>query len=182
MDSESLIAVLTPNARAWISEQRAAHRASSIMLSDSLRGTMAPYFDAVTLQRARIRLVPFIQNPPFYDALLANADSVPLIDFTEMAGITLDDTILVSAKHISGVDSTALIFHELVHVAQYARLGVAEFAIRYVRGWVENGMQYAAIRLERDAYELQDRFERREAPFSVEAEVARLLSESGPAA
>jgi hypothetical protein len=81
MDSGSLIAILTPNARAWITEQREAHRASSVMLSDSLRGAVAPYFDAVTLERARIRLVPLIQNPPFYDALVANAGSVPLIDF-----------------------------------------------------------------------------------------------------
>jgi hypothetical protein len=151
------------------------------MLSDSLRGAVAPYFDAVTLERARIRLVPLIQNPPFYDALVANAGPVPLIDFRDMAGITFDDTILVSAQHISGVDATSLIFHELVHVAQYATLGVAEFAARYVRGWVENGMQYAVIPLERDAYELQDRFDRRESPFSVEAEIARLLAAPRPA-
>jgi hypothetical protein len=57
----------------------------------------------------------------------------------------------------------------MVHVVQYGWLGVAEFTSQYVEGWAQNEFSYAAIPLEREAYELQERFD--SAPqdtFSVE--------------
>ncbi len=47
---------------------------------------------------------------------------------------------------------------------------------RYIRGWAENGYDYNAIPLERDAYQLQERYERNpDQPFSVSEEVAQRL-------
>jgi hypothetical protein len=66
-----------------------------------------------------------------------------------------------------------------VHVVQYRILGVAAFVRRYVLGWANNGRRYEAIPLERDAYELQARFESNPGrPFSVEREAELLLLRS----
>jgi hypothetical protein len=71
-----------------------------------------------------------------------------------------------------------LLFHELVHVVQYEKLGVPEFARKYVMGFLRGG-SYKAIPLEMNAYELGARFAA--APtktFSVEAEVERWIRRS----
>jgi hypothetical protein len=175
MNLESLIAFLTPKAEAWIVQQREMHRPAATRLPNSILDVLTPFYARATLERARFRLVERIDNPPFYNELSAAAPSIELIDFEQMAGITFDDTVLIRGSSNSEIDATSLIFHELVHVAQYERLGVPGFARRYVRGWAENNMQYGAIPLERDAYVLQARFERRDR-FVVEAMVAHQLS------
>jgi hypothetical protein len=50
-----------------------------------------------------------------------------------------------------------LLFHELVHVEQYRKLGIPRFSELYVRGFL-NGGSYEAIPLEVNAYSLEDRF------------------------
>jgi len=180
MDLESLVAFLTPKALAWIVQLRDLHRPASISLSGPVLDAVSPFYKGSTLGRARFRLVDAIENPPFYADLAQMAPSIELIDFSQMAGITLDDTILIRASSNSEIGATSLAFHELVHVVQYDQLGTAGFAKRYVRGWAENQMQYEAIPLERDAYGLQGRFEQHD-QFSVEAAVALQLSNSGHA-
>ena len=63
-----------------------------------------------------------------------------------------------------------LLFHELVHIAQYLHLGVPRFMAEYVRGFVTGG--YPGTPPEEQAFELTTRFERGEI-FSVETEVRR---------
>jgi hypothetical protein len=179
MDLETIVAFLTPRARAWIIQQREMHRPAAAPLMGLLYGAVAPFYMSETLERARFRLVERIENPPFYAELTAIAPDIPLIDFREMAGITFDDTVLLS-RSSPHTDVTSLVFHELVHVTQYGKLGISDFASRYVRGWAENNMQYLAIPLERDAFELQERFEQHVA-FSVEGAVAQQLSARGNA-
>jgi hypothetical protein len=92
------------------------------------------------------------------------ARSLP--DFAEMAAVTFVDTVVSHEPF-----SNRLLFHELVHVVQYRKLGLAEFATKYVRGFLTGG-SYEAIPLEINAYELEGRFA--VAPtniFSVETEV-----------
>jgi len=86
-----------------------------------------------------------------------------------MAGITFVDTILISDLYAHDQPRISLLFHEMVHVVQYGWLGVSEFTSQYVQGWVQNGFVYAEIPLERDADELQKRFDSApQNPFSVE--------------
>jgi hypothetical protein len=93
-----------------------------------------------------------------------------------MAGITFVDTVLVAETQVSAQHLTVLLFHECVHVVQYASLGLEAFADRYVRGWAANRCDPAAIPLEVDAHELERRFEADPVRgFSVEAEVAHRL-------
>ena len=94
-----------------------------------------------------------------------------------MAAITFVDTILMSERRSPPAnEQMPLLFHELVHVVQYERLGLDEFVTRYVRGWVANGFQYSGIPLERWAYELDARFRTGAPAFSVAAEITRQLA------
>ncbi len=83
-----------------------------------------------------------------------------------MAAVTFVDTIVSDE-----VFTDRLLFHELVHVVQYDKLGLGEFSARYVRGFLSGG-RYEAIPLEMNAYQLDARFSAAPMnPFSVEAEV-----------
>ena len=46
-----------------------------------------------------------------------------------------------------------------MHAVQYDLLGPDKFVELYLLGWINQGFNYAAIPLEMDAYELQNRFE-----------------------
>jgi hypothetical protein len=46
----------------------------------------------------------------------------------------------------------------MVHIVQYAVLGVERFIPEYVYGWAKSGERYETIPLEVQAYELQARF------------------------
>jgi hypothetical protein len=175
MDAAALLAFLLPNARRWITGQRNKHRLHSSPLNEEFIESLRRYFREATLGRAQIRLVPEIENPLFYKSLMKTGIT-GLVDFRQMAGITFDDTVLIN-KSYSGIQPPlSLVFHELVHVAQFGLLGVGEFARQYVRGWVENGFSYDSIPLEREAYELQQRFERSpHSNFSVEEVIEKRL-------
>ncbi len=89
-----------------------------------------------------------------------------LPDFSVMGAITFVDTIV---SH--GPISTQTLFHELVHLVQYEKLGLAEFAAKYVKGFLM-GASYEGIPLEQNAYELDGRFAAAPADaFSVADEV-----------
>jgi hypothetical protein len=68
-------------------------------------------------------------------------------------GITFKDTFFLQQGH----ESEQLHFHELVHVVQWARLGVDNFLLAYGLGLLSSG--YAQSPLEQMAYTLQHRFE-----------------------
>jgi hypothetical protein len=168
------LAWLEGQAREWVLAQRAEHRPEAAPILPAECEALEPFFGADVLDRARCRAVPCIENPPFLAA--ARALGVPgTIDFTQMAGITFQDTILRSwARRFD--NPMVLLFHELVHVVQYDVLGVDEFARQYVRGFAAGGFRYDAIPLERAAFECQARFEREpHAVFSVRDEIARHL-------
>ncbi len=173
---EHMLRYLIEHGQVWVLEQREMHRPGAIPLHHDLRSTFEPFFGGELLDSTRFKAVPVIENPGFYRELEAAGQSIPL-DFTVMHGITFEDTVLLSERYLGEDElSPGLLFHELVHVAQYRQLGVAEFVTRYIRGWAENGYDYQAIPLERDAYQLQERYERNpEQPFFVSEEVARRL-------
>ena len=79
-----------------------------------------------------------------------------------MAGITFKDTffILESQRH-----SERLHFHELVHVAQWRRLGVDNFLRAYGVGLTQFGYQDSP--LEQMAYALQSDFESDSLPSNL---------------
>ena len=147
----------------YIRAQRAAYHPRSAPLAFS--DLWQKFFPQSDLERIRI-LPPGqerVPNPPFY-AGLAKMGFAGLPDFTTMAAITFDDTVVFHDPL-----TPQLIFHEMVHVVQYRLLGVEEFARLYVRGYLHGG--YSGTPLEVCAYDLDGRFIMGSVGFDVEAEV-----------
>ncbi len=154
---------------AYIGQQREIYRPAALPLSQMQRTAMLPFFSPSTLDAARVVILTGerVANPPFYAGLEKigfEAGSLP--DFTNMSAITFLDTVVTHGPY-----DDRLLFHELVHVAQYEKLGLAEFAAKYVKGFLRGG-SYEAIPLEVNAYELDGRFAAAPASaFSVHEEV-----------
>ncbi len=166
---QELMQYLIREGRAWIRFQRDALRPLGVTLEPELKNFYSAYFELETLDDVVICDRPRIENPPFYRDLAQQGISV-LLDFTQMSGITFNDTIVIAQGH-SGPHVPALLFHECVHVVQYRKLGIDRFVEQYINGWAENNYDYYSIPLEREAYDLQKRFSRGD-HFSVEATVA----------
>jgi hypothetical protein len=75
-----------------------------------------------------------------------------------LAGITFMDTIFLRQDQLT----ESHFFHELVHVVQWARLGVDNFLLAYGLGLIQYG--YEQSPLEQMAYSLQRGFENDEVP------------------
>jgi len=167
--SESEIEWIIEQVRDYIERQRQVFRPGASPLHAKQMATMQPFFPTSTLHSARVVVLieERVGNPPFYARLVQMGfDLTALPNFSLMAAITFVDTVV---SHEPFTDR--LLFHELVHVVQYQRLGTAEFAAKYVKGFLSGG-SYQAIPLEVNAYELDARFAA--APgkgFSVVSEV-----------
>lgn len=153
----------------YVEQQRQTYRPGATPLTLSQKNAMLPFFPDTTLDSTRLVVLTGqrVKNPPFYGELVKMGfEAAALPNFALMAAITFVDTVV---SHEPFTDR--LLFHELVHVAQYERLGVVEFAEKYVRGFLSGG-SYEAIPLEMNAYQLDARFAA--APtkaFSVASEV-----------
>jgi hypothetical protein len=177
MDMSQLMALLIGQGQKWIKEQRLAYRPLARILPEQTVARFSPFFETSVLKKVRLLMVPALENPGFLEAYRSTFDekAMPLLDFSSFAGITFMDTILL-VDGFPGADPEATLFHELVHAVQYELLGPEKFVELYIMGWVNQGFNYAAIPLEMDAYELQNRFEAApEEPFAVRDEVSRSL-------
>jgi hypothetical protein len=116
----------------YIERQRQTYRPSAVALDPNKLAAMRPFFPASPLETARLAVLGGnrVANPPFYGELTRmgfEAGSLP--NFALMAAITFVDTVV---SHEPFTDS--VLFHELVHVVQYQKLGLIEFAAKYVPG------------------------------------------------
>ncbi len=174
--NDSQIRWITEQAAAYIEGQRQTYARSAVALNQDQRRVMRPFFPTSALDSTRIVTLggERVANPPFYGELVRmgfEASSLP--NFSLMGAITFVDTLV---SHEAVADR--LLFHELVHVVQYEKLGVVEFAAKYVTGFLRGG-SYGAIPLERNAYELDERFAAQPwRAFSVEVEVQQWIATS----
>ena len=160
---------------AYIDRQRQTYRDRAVPLDTTQLAIMRPFFPASALNSTRVvTLAPErVGNPPFFGELAKmgfKAGSLP--EFAEMAAITFVDTVVSHGPY-----ENRTLCHELVHVVQYERLGLPEFAAKYVKGFLSGG-SYEANPLERNAYELEARFAAAPKPFLVQAEVQSWIDES----
>jgi len=167
--SSTQIQSITGEVARYIGLQREKYRDSGHPLSAKQKTLMQPFFPAIALDSIRLTTLRSgrIEDPPFYSQLKALGIPVgSLPSFAGMSAVTLVD-VIVSVGPISG----PTLFHELVHVVQYAKLGLNEFSSRYVRGFLHGGA-YERIPLEINAYELDAEFTRHPGRhFSVEDRV-----------
>jgi hypothetical protein len=159
LDMPERVSYLVENSTEWIRSQRVLHTALSQALPDTTRQALRGYFKAETLDRARFRRVPSIDNPGFYAEFERVGESIPL-DFSSWAAITFGEVILVNESLVPTPPPHSVVFHEMVHLVQYDVLGVEEFSRRYVRRLAQTRFQYMNIPLETEAFDLQGRFER----------------------
>jgi hypothetical protein len=119
---------------AYIAAQGATFPPSAIPLNPAQRATMTPFFAQATLTSARLIVLDGqrVPNPPFYPSLLQMGFPLALLpNFSDMAAITLVDTVVFQVPI-----TDRRLFHELVHVVQYEKLGQPILAAKYVTGFL----------------------------------------------
>jgi len=165
--SPAMISQIASMVEDYISSSRNKYVAQAGPLTESQRSAMQAYFPADALDSARLCVLrdTRVPNPSMYSmAKLMGFRNLP--DFSDMAAITYVDVIV---SHQEFTD--ALLFHELVHVVQYAQMGVKDFAARFMNGFIQGG-SYEEIPLEKNARLLEERFAQNgKQIFSVDDEV-----------
>jgi hypothetical protein len=165
-------------ATGWVRDQRQRLSPGSRPLSEAETAALAAWFEAETLEAARVVLAercprPGFLTPELTAQLTALGVDQTLFQIDRMAGITFGELMVIATFGRPGFRLRPdLLFHELVHVAQYRELGVAGFMDVYLRGFAAAG--YRGTPPEAQAYALTARFEQGEA-FSVEAAVRDLF-------
>lgn len=157
--------------QAYIGQQRQTYRPGAAPLDLVQKDAMRSFFPEPAFDPARLAVLAgqYVNSPPFYSELIKMGfEPASLSDFAHMAAITFVDTVV---SHQPFTDR--LLFHVLVHVVQYQRLGLSQFSAEYVKGFLNCG-SYEAIPLEMNAYELEARFAAEPANlFSVADQVQR---------
>jgi hypothetical protein len=165
----AMVSQLANMVEEYITSSQRKFATQAVALTEGQRTAMQPFFPAEVLDRVRVCVLrgSRVPNPSMYSvAKMMGISNLP--DFSDMAAITFIDVIV---SHEEFTD--ALLFHELVHVVQYAELGVKGFASRYVNGFIQGG-SYEEIPLEKSAYLLEGRYSHDKGdPFSVADEVRR---------
>src|SRR5258707_9631447 len=162
-----MVSQLVTTVEDYINNSRKKYASQAVPMTDAQRNAMQPFFPAGVLDSARLCVLHGIRvsNPSMYAmAKMMGIRNLP--DFSAMAAITFVDVVV---SHQEFTD--ALLFHELVHLVQYAQLGVKEFAERFVNGFILAG-SYEEIPLEKMAQALEARVNQDAAQlFSVDDEV-----------
>jgi hypothetical protein len=162
----ALIAQLTAGVESFILSNRKKYLPQAEPLGPERLAPLEPYFPVDILRNARFLVLKDsrIDDPPFYSmAKMMGVRNLP--SFSDVAAVTFVDVVVSHEEW-----SESLLFHELVHVVQYAQLGNKEFASRYVNGYIKGG-SYEEIPLEKNATELEERFGRKNGTFLVADEV-----------
>jgi hypothetical protein len=163
----AMVSQLAATVENYISSSREKYAPQAVPLTDAQRAAMSPFFSSGVLDSARLCVLcgTRVPNPSMYSmAKMMGINNLP--DFSGMAAITFVD-VIVSHEDFTGT----LLFHELVHVAQYAQMDLKEFAARFVNGFIQGG-SYEEIPLEKQAHALESRFSQGgDVSFSVDDEV-----------
>lgn len=144
-----------PQIRAWIDQHLETHAASARKLETSWHPRLASAYPPDVFERARTVLVDRTPYPPVSQFGLPEFAAFERRSFD---GITFKSTFFVA----KGRETERLQFHELVHVVQWARLGVDRFLLAYGLGLLQFG--YEQSPLEKMAYTLEDQFVRGQVP------------------
>jgi hypothetical protein len=165
-----LAAAVSPLVAAWIGSRRRRYRRVGRPLSERERAALARHFSREFLDSIRVAQLDRIENPRVV-RLAAALGLHPAMDLSTVRGMAFGDMVVL-AHGCHGDGRCSVLFHELVHAAQYRALGMRGFLAAYVRSWLDTGRVYLNIELEEEAYALQERFNAGDV-FDVEHEVRR---------
>ena len=160
MNLENILPKL-PAITAWIDATLAAYAAQVRPVADFGFKRLPDFYSPDLLARAKVVVVERIPFPPL--PALGLPDLSAFVG-GDSDGITYKDTYFLKATQVA---DESLHFHELVHVVQWAHLGVEGFLMAYAKGLLEQG--YRQSPLEVMAYDLQAYFKRNGQPMDVEA-------------
>jgi hypothetical protein len=138
-----------PEVRGWIDQLLETHGSSTRKVSTLGFEGLSSCYPGDVLERAGVVSVERTPFPPVSQFGLPEFASH---EGRRFDGITFKSTFFV----VRGGESEALYFHELVHVVQWARLGVDNFVLAYGLGLLQFG--YENSPLERMAYTLEEQF------------------------
>jgi hypothetical protein len=153
----------------WIDDTLAQHATSARRVSDYGFPRLQNFYSAGLLATAKVVPVDRVPIPPLVDMGLPEfADFVS----PESSGITYKNTYFLRTTE---AEKESIHFHELVHVVQWAHLGVERFLLAYAAGLLAYG--YRNSPLEQMAYGLQAYFDQNGQPGDVETAVRSKLNE-----
>ena len=161
-------------AERWLLGLRQEYRAVSRGLSDDESAHLRGYFKRDLLANVRIAESERIPNPPFFPTLPSMGLPIPW-DYSADPGLALIDTVVLHRPLVPEGGWLSVLFRECVHIQHFQTLGVAKVIGRYVNGLFMNGFNYTALPMERQARELQLRYDAGLVVFSVEHEVERAV-------
>jgi hypothetical protein len=140
-----------PSVRQWIDAYIQRHSDQACTVSSLNFRKLSSYFPETLLTSTKIVSVPRVIFPPVH---LWGVPEFARLQQMSFDGITFKDAYFLRAG-CEGQES--LHAHELVHVCQWARLGVDRFLLAYAAGVAHYG--YEQSPLERMAFEVQGVFE-----------------------
>jgi hypothetical protein len=167
--SQSELNALIAEAEVWLKQQREAYHPRSQQLDPNQKQSLAPFFPAEIIEKFRIMDISGNEEsmpyPPFYERVRAggfrmvpDAAHVTAIPFLEVAVFNRAPTLRT-------------IFHNLVHVTQYAIVGVRKIMFGYFSVLNDSGVWIVAP-AEEQAYQLDARYTKDPVKiFSVEEEI-----------
>lgn len=156
-----------PDIMSWIDATLAAHAAQARPVASFGFKRLLDFYSPQLLEKTKVVVVERVPVPPL------GALGLPeFADFEQgqYVGMTFTDTYFVAGAEAS---RESLHFHELVHVVQWAHLGIERFLSAYAAGLVTDGYQNSP--LEVMAYELEAHFEKGGNPIDVVAVVGSQL-------
>ncbi|MCU1263006.1 MAG: hypothetical protein JWO80_5891 [Bryobacterales bacterium] len=157
-----------PQAKTWIDQYIADRVARARPVSSLGSSRLAACFPQEFLDKSKIVPVARVTFPPVETFGLPEFADIHLIEFE---GITFKDTIFIRRD----LSYEGLYFHELVHVVQWARLGVDNLLLAY--GLALSRQSYRDTPLEDMAYRLQAKFEAGTLQGDVIEHIERLTDE-----
>jgi hypothetical protein len=140
-----------PDVCRWIDDLLEAHAAEAVSVGSLGFSRLAELYPKRLLARAKVVRVDEVPVLPLGQLGLPYLDGAQGGPFI---GMTFKDTFFVQKDHSSSV---GLHFHEMVHVVQWAHLGVDNYLFAYGAGLLLCG--YRCSPLEQMAYSLADNFE-----------------------
>lgn len=138
-----------PAVRGWIELLLKKHAADGVPLNLLDFEGISRWFPSDLVERAKVAITPRVPFPPLADM------GLPELGYLEqraLSGVTYMNTIFVNQKQ----PEESLLFHEMVHVMQWERLGMDRFLLAY--GVCLLRYDYESSPFERMAYDLQEAF------------------------
>jgi hypothetical protein len=168
MNISDLFQQKIPLVKQWINMTLAAYASHARPVLGYGFQEIPKHFSQETLSSANVVLVEKVPMPPLSQMGLSQ-----LGDFEKgnYAGVTYLDTYFLVTREAR---NESIHFHELCHIVQWKYLGVDDFLKAYATGLLQYG--YRNSPLEVMAYEYQQLFEKRIAPFNIEKQIIDKLA------